>query len=149
MSPPPEKFSGERSGRNQKCFSSPDLPVHHTHSPPLALPRATTPLSPPPRRCHATLHHLHHLVTTLSTPLPRPIPPSSSSQPPPTTTKGASGLIMAPRGVCFNRTAAKGALVLNVTQRVWLLFGGFGTAGGFLAYGFGIPPAGGVLFSVS
>ncbi|GKF77975.1 hypothetical protein Tco_0230445 [Tanacetum coccineum] len=34
-------------------------------------------LSPPPRRCHATVHHLHHLVTTLSTPLPRPIPPSS------------------------------------------------------------------------
>ncbi|GKB02374.1 hypothetical protein Tco_0830463 [Tanacetum coccineum] len=80
MSPPPEKFSGERSGRNQKCFSSPDLPVHHTHSPPLAFfspPAAVPPQPTPPSpslRHHPHRHHHHRfiiIITIPSSPPPR------------------------------------------------------------------------------
>ncbi|GJW27589.1 hypothetical protein Tco_0044464 [Tanacetum coccineum] len=50
--------------------SSPDLPVHHTHSPPLAFvssPAAVPPQPTPPSpslRHHPHRHHHHHTVIT-------------------------------------------------------------------------------------
>ncbi|GJW92843.1 hypothetical protein Tco_0172515 [Tanacetum coccineum] len=100
--PPPEKFSGKFSGRNQKRFSSPDLsdpPYHSLPRPPVA---ASSPLTTPlhPHRCCYHLHppptpssprspptsHRHHNATTTTALHPPTLPPPLSR------TKGAFGL---------------------------------------------------------
>ncbi|GJZ39274.1 hypothetical protein Tco_0585837 [Tanacetum coccineum] len=69
-------FPAEFSGELQKASSSPDLPDHLHHSPPLALfpspsspaavPPQPTPPSPPPHRRHHH-HNQHHHSTTHAT----------------------------------------------------------------------------------
>ncbi|GJV17251.1 hypothetical protein Tco_1362574 [Tanacetum coccineum] len=65
-------FSGEFSGRVQKCFSPTDLSDPHHHAPPRA---ATTPPQPsssssPPNLHHDHHHHSPHHTTTVATPPP-------------------------------------------------------------------------------
>ncbi|GJZ46640.1 hypothetical protein Tco_0594236 [Tanacetum coccineum] len=72
MSPPPEKFSSERSGRNQKCFSLPDLSDHHNHSPPRTIitihcHATTTTQQPPPSKgaFDSPQHHARVFVSVV------------------------------------------------------------------------------------
>ncbi|GJS56739.1 hypothetical protein Tco_0651523 [Tanacetum coccineum] len=146
MSPPPEKFSGERSGRNQKCFSSPDLSDHHNHSPPRTIitihchATTTTQQPPPPKgacgfkpprqgvRLAVTRHHKgafdspqHHARVFVSV-VPRQQKRGAgwfSKMAP----QGCVGFGLSPRAAFGFKMAAKGvvglAVILAEGCRVW------------------------------
>ncbi|GJR67067.1 hypothetical protein Tco_0013132 [Tanacetum coccineum] len=97
--PPPENFFGERSGRNQKWFLSPDLSDPHSHSPPCGPASAELPACP----------NLH-----LNT-LPRPKPVSSSSSSPTTATPLRVRVVLspAPRVGSFRVQRPKGVRLLD------------------------------------
>ncbi|GJZ01437.1 hypothetical protein Tco_0519398 [Tanacetum coccineum] len=130
--PAPENFSGEFSGRVQKCSSSTDLPDLLVHAPLVTTTEATTIASITTTLVVSTpSHHHYHCCGSSHQP---PKPPTSSQPPPyttrtitnaPTTTatppsrvrvvsqpsKGCVGFLSHPPGcICFVKNTHKGAL---------------------------------------